>query len=127
MRIAWTQEGLRWRFFSPTGPRHLLLLRGEDWAILSVGRRSGVTVARLMELGGDDSGFMKPILAAASAMGAGVALAHSTQAAFRARLLAAGWRERKDPPSSFVQGVDKLAASAAVGDVGFEAFGVVVQ
>jgi hypothetical protein len=125
-RIAWTEEGLRWRFFSPRGPRHILVERGGDWAILSLGLRSGVKVSRLLETGGDDPHFMKTILRAAKASGGAVALAHSTLPEFRDRLLASGWRSRKDPPTSFAKGIPMLAASAAAGDVGFEAFGAEV-
>jgi len=125
-RIAWTGESLRWRFFSPGGPRHILVERGDDWAILSLGLRSGVKVSRLLETGGEDPHFMNIVLRAAKAMGASVALAQSTLPQFRDRLLASGWRLREDPPSSFAKGLPRLAASAGAGDIGFEAFGAVV-
>lgn len=122
-RVNWTQEMVGWRFFSPSGPRHILMERGDDWAILSIGRRFGLVVARLIERGGKDPRFKKRVFAAAKAMGAAVAMSYSTKPAFRDVQLAQGWRLRKDPPVSFANAQEGLAATAATGDIGFEAFG----
>lgn len=125
-RVDWTAESIRWRFFSETGPRHVLIERGSDWAIVSLGAREGVTVSRVLEISGDDVGFMRSLSKTARAMGAAVDLSYSTRRSFRDAQLASGWRDRKSPPSTFAYGVGNFSATAAVGDVGFEAFGTKV-
>jgi hypothetical protein len=122
-RVDWTAEILRWRFFCAAGPRHVLIENGTDWAILSLGRREGVTVSRLLEASWKDTRFMRTLSAAARAMGAAVGLSFTTSAAVRDQQLASGWRLRKDAPATFAHGVEKLSVTAGAGDVGFEAFG----
>ena len=122
-RVDWTPDLLKWRYFSPTGPAHLLI---EDpaggWAIVSLGVRSRVTMARLLEyVPGSDPRFMTAILSTIRGMGAGVALAYSTRAEFRDQLLAGGWRLRRAAPSSFAKGSARLSFTGGAGDLGFEA------
>lgn len=124
-RVVWTADLVRWRFFSEGGPIHLLVrdLHANGWAVLSYGKRSGVTVVRLVEYaGGGNPRFMSEIVRWARRMGAAIGLAYSTRTAFRDELLASGWQSRRHAPSSFAFGTNKLSVSGGTSDVGLEAF-----
>jgi len=128
--VPWTAELLNWRYFSPDGPRHLLVedKRHGASAILSYGIRSRMNVARLLEFEpGQAEGFMDDVIGVARRIGAAVALAYSTRTHFKNQLLSTGWRLRDDPPSSFTRGTAQLSVSAAAGDFGFEAFSTRLQ
>ncbi|HEV2079644.1 MAG TPA: hypothetical protein VGR19_07090, partial [Allosphingosinicella sp.] len=122
--VAWTPELVGWRYFSPTGPACVLIGApgASPWAIISCGVRNGVSVARLMEYEEEgDPSFVKTVLRAARGLGASLLLGYTTEERMKARLLAAGWRLKKDPPSSFVLGAPTLSVGAAAADLGFEA------
>jgi hypothetical protein len=121
--VPWTAELVRWRFFAPNGPRHLLVEKPmtREWAVLSFGIKSRLTVVRLLEHECRDRGFLKEVLRVARKLGASVALAYTTRASVRDELLGLGFRSRDDAPSSFTNGTDRLSVGAAATDVGFEA------
>lgn len=52
-KLSWNSELLRWRFFDPQGPKHLMIYNDDqqtlDFLIVSIGQRKGLTVARLIE------------------------------------------------------------------------------
>lgn len=128
--VAWTPELVRWRYFSETGPASLLVGTpgASPWAVLSYGVRNGLSVARLMEYEEEgDPGFMKTVLAAAKAVGAAAIFSYATGEGLKARLVAAGWRPKKDPPFSFVIKAPALAIGAAAADLGFEAIATRVR
>jgi len=91
-------------------------------AVLSLGVRARVNVARLVEyVPGSDPTFMRRVLRIARRAGAAVALAYSTRSEFRDRLVAGGWRLRRTAPSSFAKGGNAFSLTAGATDVGFEA------
>lgn len=122
--VAWTRELVRWRYFSQGGPASLLIGSPgtSPWAILSYGVRNGLSVARLMEYEEEgDPGLMRDVIRAARGLGASALFAYTTEEPMKDRLLAAGLKLRKDPPSSFVLGAPALTVGAGAADLGFEA------
>lgn len=121
--VAWNTALLGWRYFSPNGPRHLLVEKqaNQAWAVLSYGVKSGFNVVRLLEYDdADDPTFMSDVMRTARRIGASVALAYTTSSQVRDRLVRSGWRPRGQPPASFATGAGKLSLSAGATDVGFE-------
>jgi predicted N-acetyltransferase YhbS len=122
--VAWTPELVGWRYFSNGGPASLLVgTPGQcPWAVLSYGVRNGLPVARLMEYEEKgDPRLMRTVVRAARDLGAAALLGYTTEESIKDRLLAAGWRLKKDPPFSFVLGASALSVGAAAADLGFEA------
>ncbi len=52
-KIAWDLELFKWRFFAKNGPQHLMIYDDSkdkiDFALISIGYRKGLTIARLIE------------------------------------------------------------------------------
>jgi hypothetical protein len=50
--VEWTPELVRWRFFSPNGPRHVFVQFSDpgEFAVLSLGPRQGIVPGRLIAL-----------------------------------------------------------------------------
>jgi hypothetical protein len=122
--VPWDAELVRWRYFSPVGPKHILVEKRSNgaWAVLSYGAKSSMTLVRLLEHdAAADRNFVSDVLGVARTFGASVGLSYTTRAQDMARLVANGWRPRKDPPSSFTWGSGGLSISPAATDVGFEA------
>jgi hypothetical protein len=122
--VAWDAELVRWRYFSPTGPRHIFVEQPATraWAVFSYGVKSRLNVARLLEHdAAGDRNFMHDVLRSARRIGASVGLAYTTRTGVKEQLLAAGWRLRSDPPSSFSFGAGGVSISGGATDVGFEA------
>lgn len=122
--VAWSADLVRWRYFADNGPASLLVGTpgAGPWAVLSYGVRNGLSVARLMEDEEQgDSTFMRTVLRAARGLGAAALFGYTTEASVKDRLVAAGWKLRRDAPFSFVLGAPALAVGAAAADLGFEA------
>jgi hypothetical protein len=123
--VPWDAELVRWRYFSPLGPRHVLVEKphSQAWAVLSYGVKSRLNVVRLLEQdSAGDSRFPSDVVRVARRMGASLGLSYTTRRSVKEQLLAAGWRLRRNPPSSFTLGSGGLSVSGAATDVGFEAF-----
>jgi len=67
LSVYWTLELFRWRFFHPSGPKHLLVYKDsehdiEDFLILSLGPRRGLNVARVVEMEASSSEVLKHLM-----------------------------------------------------------------
>ena len=118
-----------WRFFAQRGPRHVLardLLDG-SFAIVSVGPRHGVTVARILAWSPIvlSSGFLARLGRMAVGLGASVLLAYDARPNGAETLSIAGLRPMGSPPMSFLYARDKRPLSVDLDgggtDLGFEA------
>lgn len=120
-RVDWTPPLVRWRYFDPLGPRHLLLRSTAGLAVIAPGRRRGLGTARLMELTAPgDPALLRLAHRAMRAAGAALGLAFTTDPAVRDALRARGWRTRGGT-HSFTAGAPAPALGPAATDVGFEA------
>jgi len=122
--VPWTIELVRWRYFHPLGPRHLLVKApgGTASAVFSLGKRRGLTVARLLESHSADPRFLGQVMRVMRAAGAAMGLVFSTDCAMVAQLTTLGWRLRDNGTFSFRTPGPSLSIGAAATDVGFEAF-----
>jgi hypothetical protein len=128
--VAWDAASLRWRFFSPNGPIHILFMSGSshEFSIVSVGLRRNVRVARLMENGhGCSLAFMKAVFRALQAIGAEMLLVYTGQDVEKQMFLKLGVSEIPRGPRTFVVedkrcnlSFTKITTGAT--DLGFEAF-----
>ena len=128
-RVDWTPELVAWRFFAPRGPRHVLArdLDDDALAILSIGPRHGVTVARLMAWSpvALPPSVVLRIGALARKLGAAVLLAYDVRPGETSSLSASGWAPRPEAPSSFLYARDRASLEVDLDgggtDLGFEA------
>ncbi len=123
-RVDWTPALLRWRYFDPNGPRHLLVSdsTGSAMAVVALGRRRGVATARVLELFDADARFVRRLHRLLRRAGAAVGLSFTADPAVADLLKGAGWRVRGNGTFSFRGGPVPLAVSPGATDVGFEAF-----
>src|SRR5262249_43596048 len=100
----WDLESFRWRFFHELGPRNILLLARRNGrvvgrAVISVGLRHGCVVARFVELLFEDGDASEALLRNSenlfSGLSAAVCLAVTTSREAAKRLLAKGWKHRR--------------------------------
>jgi hypothetical protein len=129
----WTPAMVRWRFFHPLGPQHLLFHNGgEEFLILSLGQRHGITTSRIMEGSATSPDNLVPLVRQAERFLARnkvhVLLAVSGDAHINQALTAAGWRpEKRHSRKTFFYHRDRnamfdgYAFNASAGDFGFEA------
>jgi hypothetical protein len=123
--VDWTPELVRWRYFDPLGPRHLWIAgpSSDEWAVISLGRRRGLVVTRLLAIAtGAREAFVNRVMAVAQAAGASVALCFATDPATAALLQGAKWKVRNNDTFSFRTAGPPIALDAGASDVGFEAF-----
>jgi hypothetical protein len=131
---AWTPDLVAWRFFHPLGPRHLVIDDGSDGflAIVSLGRRHGVRVARLLEVRARDHVRLRRgiarLRAALLILGGDVLLGFVADAQLADALAAVGGRRRSvGAPQTWVYHRQRSAAFArwrfggGAGDHGFDA------
>lgn len=126
IRVAWSPDFVRWRYFSHEGPCHLLIARPHsgDLAVLAFGKRKGVRVVRLMELHtGAGTAFIDEVLRIARSAGAGLAMAFTTKPDLARAYQSRGFRIRNNDTATFVSNDTPVSFDAAATDVGFEAFG----
>ena len=127
INVLWTPALVKWRYFSSSGPRHILIRKPASGAIavVSIGIRHGLSVARLLELVDcGDRSFVDEIALVARTAGAVLMLAFTLSVRFRDALVASGFRERGSDVMSFLMGTraeEGISASAAATDIGFEA------
>jgi hypothetical protein len=136
-RPHWTPDSLRWRFFHPLGPSHLLFrLRdvgtsANEFALVAIGIRQGLTAARLVELqlGPPERArlLLAGLLRLLKKLGTHVLLAYSAHPTVNARLRDAGWSPLADAQPSFLYHAPRelpfssLAFNGSAADFGFEA------
>lgn len=126
VRIAWSRDAVRWRYFAHCGPRHVLVHcpRRGGMAVLAFGIRRGVRVMRIMEMhDGSGTGFINHVMHVARAAGAGLAMAFTTRPELARAYESVGFRRRENGTSSFVSSAIPVSFDAAATDVGLEAFG----
>ncbi len=110
-KLQWTVDTLRWRFFHPLGPHHLLIHSAdrdntpEAVMVLSIGSRRGLRIGRILAHRCDTEKAFGELLGAAKAIGktGGVdVLAGFTFAPSEARVMrAAGLHGIRNPPATF--------------------------
>lgn len=140
IRPHWTVDSIRWRFFHPDGPRHVLFHRkGPDGTlrealVLSLGSARGLNVVRPLLLVASDRGgtydLIKVAMRSARTAGAHAFVAFSLDPTVIDVLTQLGARTRKDPPATFFHHKRRtdevhftnLAVPAGASDLGFDAF-----
>lgn len=132
MHLAWSAELVRWRFFSPFGPRHVLV-RIEDRAIaiVSLGSARSLFVSRTVEwyAENDAAAFALSLATRAllTVLGVNVWLAMTSDDRTASQWRAAGFWSMKEPPSVYELHKPRELAfgdvllNGAGGDSGFEA------
>lgn len=129
VRIDWSPELIRWRFFSPDGPRHVLIEEVElpdQFCIVSLGMRHNVHVARIVEMSAlIDDCFLKRVIVQLRRMKAELLLTYTCAKATAEMYAAAGIRPIARAPTSFVTNKrrdrDAFHLTAGATDFGFEA------
>jgi hypothetical protein len=129
----WTPEVLRWRFFHPIGPRHLLIQdHAGQYLVLSLGQRHGLNTARIIEGSFVSSEKMSALVRRSERFLASnrihVLLGYSADEHMQSALKGAGWRPLTGlPQRTFFYHRNKAmrfsayAFNASAGDFGFEA------
>ena len=123
--IDWSEDLVRWRYFDPQGPKHMLIRSRSSaaFAVLALGRRKGVRTMRLMNVAsGGQSGWLAVVERVARHTGAALGLAFTTDLRVREQLQAAGWVRRSAKTSTFSTSPTLTRLSPAATDLGFEAF-----
>lgn len=122
LAVDWTPALVRWRYFHPEGPRHLLVTPrdGGAIAVIAPGVRRGLATARLMEL--TDPAFARRATAVMRAGSAALGLCFTAAPRMAELLQGQGWRVRGNRTHSFRTDGPAPDLTAAASDVGFEAF-----
>lgn len=140
VKLHWTTEGLRWRFFHPLGPRHVLLFStGGAGALtaamlLSMGTRLGLLTARPIAYRCDDGAFpglLGAALTLCRANGIDVLSAFTFDAAEVRAMEASGLRRQQQAPATFFYHKRRVEAAlfsdalvqGAASDLGLEGMG----
>lgn len=131
----WNTGQTRWRFFDPSGPKHMLLYQSigsvvGDMAIVSLGPRKGLNLARIVEARAESTEGLRGLLdacgLASKAYGAHLMSMYSASERLNSMCRECGWDEQTVAPASYFyhkgknEFVDyRLMGGAA--DFGFEA------
>jgi len=132
---AYSADVLRWRFFHPLGPRHILIHSrvnpGDLFAVVSLGERNGAILARCVSFRAGDSEGMKSLLlrcrVAAVVAGAHILQIDCAPSPISGLLRRSGARTRGDAPKSFFfhrrrrEAFSSYRFTGLVGDFGLEA------
>jgi hypothetical protein len=134
--VAWTPELMRWRFFSPIGPRHLLVshhARGEAdaIAIVSLGFHRSLSVVRIVEWWApedrDARSLATGLRVLLNALGANMWLGLTSDSKTADQWRSAGFRPVPAPPKEYELhrprdlSFGPISFCGGAGDVGFEA------
>lgn len=125
LRMIASPQVLQWRYFSASGPRHILVHDPASGAVavLAFGRRRGLKIVRVMEFHDRaETGFAKTVLAVARSAGASFALAFTLDKRIADVLTGHGFRLRSNDTAAFASSDAEIAFGPAATDVGFEAF-----
>lgn len=139
IRPHWTMESVRWRFFDPLGPRHLLLIEDDvngsakNAMLISAGPTRGLNICRLVAHRTQNVLDFKNMLAyalrLARSSGVDAFIAFSFDATEADAIAAVGFSKLKQAPGTFFYHKRKKDAEifqnvliqGAVSDFGFEA------
>ena len=127
--VDWSAPLVQWRFFAPRGPRHVFArdLVDGSFAVVSVGPRRGLTVARILAWSPRvlSSAFLGRLGRLAAGHGASVMLAYDARPDDAPTLAAGGWRPMHSAPMSFLYARDKrpltVDLDGGATDLGLEA------
>jgi len=139
VKLRWTPETVRWRFFHPSGPRHLLLYRADGTGtlrsamLLSTGARRGLRISRAIAYHSTSTTDLEPLwraaIAATRSLGIDV-LAGFTHVPEEARMMTdLGLRKSAAPPATFffhkrrgdAENFQDFLVQGAASDLGLEA------
>jgi hypothetical protein len=133
---VWTLDWLKWRFFHPKGPKHILIAEGmakgaiRGFGLLSVGPHRGAIVARLVHVTAPQSESVRRILGAAKRIArrsGDFMLGYSNDPQLQRWFEETGWHPSGPQPRSYIFSKKKLSAEIQCrvgpesGDFGFEA------
>ena len=131
----WTTEQLRWRFFHPLGPGHLLIYEPfnesiKNFAILSLGPRHGMNVGRILVLKNSSLDSLKKLMTQISRVikenGGHMLQFFCAEEQIYRGLDEMGWNRMKSPPDTYFfhkkkkQPFDHYSFMGNAGDFGFE-------
>lgn len=132
----WSVASFRWRFFHPSGPRHLCVrMPGaragrDDFVIVAIGARRGLVIARIIELDlaspERSHAFLDGAVRLLKGIGVHVVLGYSAHPTINSRLQDAGWPPVGDGQASFFYHGPRelpfaaLAFNSSAADFGFE-------
>ncbi len=134
--VAWDEDTLYWRFFHPLGPRHALFRQAgpegelDAVALVSLGRRRGLNVARVNAIAAGSPGSLERLLAGVGAavrrQGAHVLMVFTTHPLLITWLSSLGWRPIRSVARTMILRRPARPAAAywlagGAGDLGFEA------
>jgi hypothetical protein len=135
----WTASTVRWRFFHPDGPRHIVLYTSDaagtptNAMFISAGHRLGLTVCRLIAHQCSDPTSFAHLLNVAIDLlqrsGIDVLMAFTFNTLEANDLIDAGMREQRDPPATFfhhhrkanIMAPEDVHVQGAASDLGMEA------
>lgn len=135
----WTMESVRWRFFDPLGPRHLLLIEDDvngsvkNAMLVSAGPTRGLNVCRLVAHRTQNALDFKNMLACALRLarnsGVDAFVAFSFDATEAEAIASVGFSELKQAPNTFfyhkrkkdAEVFQNVLVQGSVSDFGFEA------
>jgi hypothetical protein len=132
MHLAWNAELVRWRLFSPIGPRHVLVRIGDRaLTVVSLGSARSLFVSRTVEWYAEDDASAHALALATravlTALGVNVWLAMTSDDRTASQWRATGFWGMKEPPSVYELHKPRDMAFGAIllngggGDSGFEA------
>ncbi|MGB3525241.1 MAG: hypothetical protein WBB32_04675 [Flavobacteriales bacterium] len=139
VKLHWTADSVWWRFFHPSGPRHIVLYNSApdgsptNALLVSVGQRMGLNVCRLIAHQCSDTAqfphLLRSVMALLRRSGTDAFMAFTFNAKEADDLLAAGMREQKDPPATFfhhrrqtnAMAPHEVLVQGAASDLGMEA------
>jgi hypothetical protein len=124
----WDINLIRWRYFSPTGPKHILVKseNSSSAMLISYGHRKNLKVARIIEaFGGANINLIRNLMTGLKKAGISVLLAYTTSDKNSEIFKACGLLPVTPSPSTFTGGVDHVKhqtidISAGLTDIGFE-------
>lgn len=132
----WSVDQLKWRFFHPMGPRHVLIYlpskdQVKDFVILSLGPRNGLNVGRVIEMEASSKDNLKSMLQETERVlkkfGGHVLLMFSSSSRLNGMLKEVGYQPIKNPPETFFyhkkrrELFNNPTLNGSAGDQGFEA------
>ena len=137
----WDRENIKWRFFHPLGPKHILIYYGSDtidnFIIFSIGPRKGLIIARIIEIKAKNSIILKSMLhftiTIIKKLNGHVLDIISSDNNINQMLKSIGWNIMQSPPKTFLYHKNKEdiflnpVFHGSAGDCGFEACLTMIQ
>lgn len=132
----WTGEQVKWRFFHPFGPQHILVYENfneslENFALVSMGPRRGLNIARILSLKSSSNESLDALLTNVFNIvkneGGHLIQFFSADSLINRSLISIGWNPVKHSPDTYIYHKNKsdtfenYAFTGSAGDFGFEA------